>query len=96
VCEKESESEREKHFSTAPTGLIFTKLGVDVMSILMESIPFCRDILILAYTLQCGPGIVVGMTTGYALDGPGIESGWWRDFPHLSRSALGPTQPPVQ
>ena len=29
-------------------------------------------------------------------DGPGIESRWWRDFPHLSRPALGSTQPPVQ
>ena len=34
--------------------------------------------------------------TGYGLNGPGIESRWERDFPHLSRSALGPTQPPVQ
>ena len=30
------------------------------------------------------------------LDGPGIESRWGRDFPHLSRPALEPTQPPVQ
>jgi len=44
----------------------------------------------------CGPGSVVGIVTGYGLDGPGIESQWWRDFPHLSRLALGPTQPPVQ
>ena len=38
-----------------------------------------------------GPGSVVGTVTGYGLDGTGIESRWRRDFPHLSRSALGPT-----
>ena len=43
-----------------------------------------------------GPGSVVGIATGYRLEGGGIESGWKRDFPHLSRPALGPTQPPVQ
>jgi len=39
----------------------------------------------------CGPGSVLGIATGYMLDGPGIKSRWGRDFP-----ALGPTQPPVQ
>jgi hypothetical protein len=29
-------------------------------------------------------------------DGPGIESRWGRDFRHLSRPAVRPTQPPVQ
>jgi hypothetical protein len=43
-----------------------------------------------------GPGSVVGIATSYWLDEPGIESRWVRDFPHLSRPALGPTQPPVQ
>jgi hypothetical protein len=36
------------------------------------------------------------VATGYGLDGPGIEFRWERDFPHLSRPALKPTQPPVQ
>ena len=38
----------------------------------------------------------VGIATSYRLDGPGIESRWGRDFPHSSRPAMGPTQPPVQ
>jgi len=48
------------------------------------------------YILVCEPGSVVGIATGYGLDGPGIESRWGRDFPQLSRTALGPIQPPVQ
>jgi len=43
-----------------------------------------------------GPGSSVGTATGYGMDGPGIEFRWRRDFPHLSRPALGPTQPRVQ
>ena len=43
-----------------------------------------------------GPDSVVGIATGYGLEGPRIESRWGRDFPHLSRPVLGPTQPPVQ
>jgi len=38
----------------------------------------------------------VGIATRCGLDGPRIESRWGRDFPHPSRSALGPTQPPIQ
>ena len=36
------------------------------------------------------------LATRYWLNGPGIESRWRRDFPHPSRPALGPTQPPLQ
>jgi hypothetical protein len=35
---------------------------------------------------------VVRIATAYWLDGPGIESLWGRDFPHLFRPALRPTQ----
>ena len=43
-----------------------------------------------------GPGSSVGIVTAYGLDGPGIESPCGRDFQHLSRPALRPTQPSVQ
>jgi hypothetical protein len=38
----------------------------------------------------------VGIATRYGMDVPGIESRWGRDFPHPSRPALGPTQPPIK
>jgi hypothetical protein len=38
----------------------------------------------------------VGIITGYGVDGMRIESRWGRDISHMSRPALGPTQPPVQ
>ena len=58
---------------------------------------FCPDCCLQWLLLQCrGPARVVGIATGYGLEGPGIESRCGRDFPHLSRPALGPTQPPAQ
>jgi len=42
------------------------------------------------------PGSSVGIATGYGLDGPEIQTRLVQNFPHLSRQALGPTQPPVQ
>ena len=50
----------------------------------------------LSYLYTMGRDSSVGIATHYGLDGPGIESRWGRDFPHPSRPALGPTQPPVQ
>jgi hypothetical protein len=39
---------------------------------------------------------VVGIATCYELDDPGIESRWeGRHFPHPSRPALRPNQPPI-
>ena len=49
-----------------------------------------------AHLILGGPGSVVGIATGYGLDGPGIKPRWARDFPHLSRPSLGPSKPPVQ
>jgi len=48
------------------------------------------------FSVPSGPGSVIGIATGYGLDGLGIESRWGRDFPHLSRPALGTIQLPVQ
>jgi hypothetical protein len=52
--------------------------------------PSSRDIRI-EDDFLCGRGSSAGIATGYGLDGPGIESRWGRDFPHLSRPAMGPT-----
>ena len=41
-------------------------------------------------------GSSVGIATRFGLDDPGIETQWGRDFPHASRPALGPNQPPTQ
>jgi len=48
------------------------------------------------YARKVGWDSVDGTAPQYGLNGPGIEFRWNRDFPHLSRPALGPTQPPVQ
>jgi hypothetical protein len=56
----------------------------------------CKISILCWYLSSSGPGSSVGIATGYELNGPGIKSRWGRDFPHLSRPSLGPTQPPVQ
>ena len=52
-----------------------------------------REICLLAYVSRDS---AVGIATRYGLDGSGIEYRWGRDFPHPSRHARGPTQPPVR
>jgi len=49
-----------------------------------------------AYYMQVAPNSSVFIPACYGLDGPGIESRWGWDFPHPSRPALWPIQPPVR
>ena len=50
-----------------------------------------------AYTLSLvGRDSAGDIANSYGLDGPGFKSQWWPDFPQLPRTALGPTQPPIQ
>ena len=52
--------------------------------------------LIVCVCLCVGRDRAVGIATPYGLCGPGFKSRWVRDCPHLSRPALGTTQPPIQ
>jgi hypothetical protein len=65
------------------------------MQVKFEVIDVTCLIYVVPTLLVKGPGSIVGVATGYGLDGPGIESRRGQDFPHLSRPAPGPTQPPV-
>jgi len=40
--------------------------------------------------------ILIHVHVGGGLEDPGIKSQWEQDYPHSSRLALGPTQPPIQ
>ena len=71
------------------------------LSVCLSELPVFNNTIFWLYfkwlaTCGGGPGSSVGIATEYGLDGPGIESRWGRNFPHLSRPSLGPTQPPVQ
>jgi hypothetical protein len=46
-------------------------------------------VLVIVVIVVCRNSVVV-VATRYAQYGAGIESRWWRDFPHPSRPALGP------
>jgi hypothetical protein len=53
-------------------------------------------IIYIVFAQGMGRDSAVGIATRYRLDGPGSESQWGRDFPHMSRPALGSTQPPIR
>jgi hypothetical protein len=52
--------------------------------------------LITVLRIYVGGHTSVGIAARYGLDGPGIESVCGLDFPHPSRTAVGPTQPPIK
>jgi hypothetical protein len=53
-----------------------------------------ESLYLLIYTASPGSrDSSVSILTRYGRYGPGIESRWARDFTHLSRPILGPTQP---
>jgi hypothetical protein len=53
---------------TSPTG------GGRSVVIVRSRTKATESLLLMLLLLLCGPGSVVGITTGYGMDGPGIES----------------------
>ena len=88
------------HMTIPPPGTRQTSYSVGIGVLFQEQsrrgVNLTTHIHLVASLRMTGPGSVVGIATGYGLDGPGIESRWGRDFPHLSIPVLGLTQPPVQ
>jgi hypothetical protein len=57
---------------------------------------FTYQILCSFTSVVCGPGSLVGIATGYGLDGSGIKFRWGQEFSQLSRTAFVSNQLPVQ
>jgi hypothetical protein len=90
-----------------PTKILYALFSSSVTGLVLVSVitVICYDFLApkikiyefyVRYPYPSGLCSSVGIATGYGIDGPGIYSRWGRDFPHLSRPALGSNQPPVQ
>jgi hypothetical protein len=78
----------EPFYSLAPTFFVLL-----ILCSVVAAVIFLTDFI--SHLFRCRDSSVVTATC-YGLYGSGIESRWRRDFPHLSRPALGPTQPRVQ
>jgi len=52
-------------------------------------------IIIIIFVVVGGRDSSVGIATPYAMNGPGIESRWARDFPNSSRPTMRPNQPHI-
>ena len=65
--------------------------------LMLNTCIICLFIVLYIYIyIHVGRDSVVGIATYEWLDGLGIEFRWVRDFLHLSRADLGPTEPPVR
>jgi len=82
-----------------PVNMRFTSTKIAVLQSNFNTSP-CSDTYLMNQVItlatEVGWDSAVGTATRYELGGPGIESQWGRGFPHPSRPALGPTQPPIQ
>ena len=93
VCRQPVKAEGWIHYHSSTCGVFGEKSDITTGSSRVF-LPFTVNIHL--PLTPCGPGSVVATATGYGLDGPRTKSRCRRDFPHLSRPALGSTQPPVQ
>ena len=95
-------SELKRLVSSCESGCLLEKVtvGQSGRSLLHRIFSYCKNVVFVFPPITNEfhePGSSVSIATAYGLDSPGIESRWGgRDFPHLSRQALRPTQPPVQ
>jgi hypothetical protein len=71
-------------------------VDIECLPIITVYLICLKMVYICLFLLIVGRNSSLGMASRYGLDGPGIESRWWRGFQHPSRPALGPSQPPIQ
>ena len=89
------------HQSTSPhTSVHFSPYSVCKAGVLPNSTAILSEYDTIIHILSRisysrGRDSSVSIATRYGLDYPGIDSWWRRDFPHPSRPALGPSQPPI-
>ena len=88
-----------RHHTRYVTLLLITGMYVICNCVFFEVIPLIKhasERLCLVPVRGWSRDSSVGIATCYGLDSLSIESLWGRDFPQLSRPALGPTWPPAQ
>ena len=85
-----------QHASSVEARYCTSRAILSSSSTMDYSVAYTSCVLRQLYIQIYGPRSAVVIANGYELDGPGIESRCGRDFLHLSRPALGSTQPPIK